>query len=126
MECHRQCVLMCSAVAASAIVLHVPRQFLAVSAACHASRLPAQVNYMVAPGARIGVGSQDACLTCTFEESGSSAMAELMMKACLRGWAGIPTCKSMGCAVPDNDVVRSCIAAPSMGARRTAAAAHST
>ncbi|KAL4443014.1 hypothetical protein ABPG77_008505 [Micractinium sp. CCAP 211/92] len=38
------------------------------------------VNYMVAPGARIGVGSQDACLTCTFEESGSSAMAELMMK----------------------------------------------
>lgn len=47
-----------------------------------------QVSYMVAPGARIGLGSQDICLMCAFEEAGSSAMAEMMMKASWRWRAG--------------------------------------
>lgn len=42
---------------------------------------------MVAPGALIGIGTQDTCLACSFEEAGSSAVAEMMMKASWRGWA---------------------------------------
>lgn len=38
------------------------------------------VSYMVAPGARLAVGSQDNSLTCSFQEGGSSAMTELLMK----------------------------------------------
>ncbi|KAL4457751.1 hypothetical protein ABPG75_012616 [Micractinium tetrahymenae] len=38
------------------------------------------VSYMVAPGARIGLGAPDTCLTCSFEEGGSSAVAEMMLK----------------------------------------------
>ncbi|EFN58546.1 hypothetical protein CHLNCDRAFT_140654 [Chlorella variabilis] len=43
------------------------------------------VSYMVAPGARIAVGSQDTCLTCKFEEGGSSAMTEMLMKGLAAG-----------------------------------------
>lgn len=38
------------------------------------------VSYMVAPGTHIAIGSQGNSITCTFEETGSSAMAEMLLK----------------------------------------------
>lgn len=35
---------------------------------------------MVAPGARLTVGTQENCITCSFQEGGSSAMAEMLLK----------------------------------------------
>lgn len=55
-----------------------------------------QVSYMVAPGARIAVGSQDTCLTCKFEEGGSSAMTEMLMKV---GWLA-SVMRGWGCRAP--------------------------
>jgi hypothetical protein len=45
-----------------------------------------QVNYLVAPGARLAVGSLDTCLTCNFEEGGSSKMAEMLMQVRQKGY----------------------------------------
>lgn len=39
------------------------------------------MNYMVAPGARLALGTQDNSLSFAFQEGGSSAMTELLMKA---------------------------------------------
>lgn len=38
------------------------------------------VSYMVAPGTHIAIGSQGNSITCAFEETGSSAMAEMLLK----------------------------------------------
>ncbi|PSC71612.1 hypothetical protein C2E20_5080 [Micractinium conductrix] len=38
------------------------------------------VNYLVAPGAQLAVGTQGTTIACRFEEGGSSAMAEMMMQ----------------------------------------------
>jgi hypothetical protein len=52
-----------------------------------------QVNYLVAPGARLAVGSPDTCLTCNFEEGGSSKMAEMLMQV---GRGGRDVCAGWG------------------------------
>ena len=38
------------------------------------------MNYLVAPGAQLAVGTQGTTIACRFEEGGSSAMAEMMMQ----------------------------------------------
>lgn len=43
------------------------------------------VGYMVAPGTRIGVGSQQNCVECSFEEGGSSAIAEMLLQGLAAG-----------------------------------------
>jgi hypothetical protein len=48
-----------------------------------------QVSYLVAPGARIAVGSRDNCVACSFQEGGSSGVAEMMLKARRCPWPGL-------------------------------------
>ena len=77
---------------------HLPQPSpLLAALLCLAVTLPAmQVSYLVAPGARLAVGSPDTGLTCNFQEGGSSAMAEMLMKV---GQAGYVRVEGVGCVL---------------------------